>query len=61
MDVSILHLILNCSGHTLIGLLYDVVRTVWNSLPLQLRSPPSRGQFRAELKTHRFNEANTSL
>ena len=38
--------------------------TVWNSLtlPLHLCSPSiSRGQFRAGLKTHLFNQAYTSL
>jgi len=36
--------------------------TVWNSLPLHLRSPSiSRGQFRAGLKTHIFNQAYTGL
>jgi len=35
---------------------------VWNSLPPQLHSPSiSRGQFRAGLKTHLFNQAYTSF
>jgi len=36
--------------------------TVWNTLPLHLRSPSiSRGRLRADLKTHIFNQAYISL